>query len=414
MRESRTALTMSNPSRPEATTKLSITLPLDRWQPDRGGAERYLDQLVRALCARGHCVTVLCLESNLTDDVLPPRLSIERLSVPRFPRFWRERAFAVASTEQHVRAQRDLLFAARHAQTADVYQPHGGCFLKAKAGALAHLSGVRRGLRRAIAAVRPTTRVLLGLDREIFLRSPKVAVISLSEKVERDFQAAYPDVNFRFRRVYNGVDLDAFHDRDRIERTSALRAAFPIPAEHSIGVFLAYHFGPKGLEHALAAVAQTENWTLLVGGRSEAGPFRRVAARLGIANRVFFLGRVANTREVLAAADALLLPSYYDPCALVVLEALACGTPVITTRQNGSGELVREGESGFVLTDPRQESQMARSLEKIAADWERYHRGALAQRKLLDWNDHVDRIEGVLCEVALQKVGSGSRSVQTE
>ena len=45
-------------------------------------------------------------------------------------------------------------------------------------------------------------------------------------------------------------------------------------------------------------------------------------------------------------------PTYYDPCSLVVLEALACGLPVITTAQNGASELLTDGVDGYVLTAP--------------------------------------------------------------
>ena len=81
------------------------------------------------------------------------------------------------------------------------------------------------------------------------------------------------------------------------------------------------------------------------------------------------LGR-HQQRRLYAAVDALLLPSYYDPCSLVVLESLACGTPVVTSRHNGASELLEPEESGFVLEEPSDVRAMMRALEKIDDRWE--------------------------------------------
>ena len=66
-----------------------------------------------------------------------------------------------------------------------------------------------------------------------------------------------------------------------------------------------------------------------------------------------------------AAADALVLPTYYDPCSLSVLEAAASGIPSATTRFNGAGELLTEGVDGFVLDDPADDRQLAQRLQEL-------------------------------------------------
>ena len=64
-------------------------------------------------------------------------------------------------------------------------------------------------------------------------------------------------------------------------------------------------------------------------------------------------------------ADLLVHPSRYDPCSLVVLEALACGLPVVGSAQDGAAELIRAGESGFVLADPDDVAALAARLEEL-------------------------------------------------
>lgn len=382
--------------------KLTISLPIDRWDPERGGAERYLDRLCRDLCGRGHEISVLCLECSDAGGHPSGGLRIERLNVPRFPRWRRELTFARRSTEAHRESGRDLLIAVRHALEADVYHPHGGSFRAARQGAVEHLPAVLRTVRNLVAGLRPATRTLLWLDREVFRRSPRLTVVSMSRKVEDEFRSAYPDVEFRFRRLYHGVDTGHFRDDDREALASTLRARHGIPRPHRVAVFVAHRFRPKGLQHLLRALAHARAWHAVVVGRDDPRSFRRLARRLGIVHRVHFAGSVADSREVLAAADALVHPTYYDTCSLVVLEALSCGTPVVTTRQSGSAELMEQGMHGFVLERPDQERELGEALRRIAENWDDVHAGALSLRERIDWKRHVDRFEEILVDCAAQ------------
>jgi UDP-glucose:(heptosyl)LPS alpha-1,3-glucosyltransferase len=96
------------------------------------------------------------------------------------------------------------------------------------------------------------------------------------------------------------------------------------------------------------------------------------------------------------AADFLVHPTFYDPCSLVVLEALSCGLPVVTTRYNGAADLLHPPYDGFVLDDPHdiptlaehldlmcdpyRRSGMAKMTRHTAAAWtfEEHYRGLLA------------------------------------
>jgi UDP-glucose:(heptosyl)LPS alpha-1,3-glucosyltransferase len=75
----------------------------------------------------------------------------------------------------------------------------------------------------------------------------------------------------------------------------------------------------------------------------------RQAHRLGCATCIRFVGSVVDSVPYYAAADVYLHPTYYDPCSLVVLEAIACGLPVITTVNNGASELLTPGTHGYVM-----------------------------------------------------------------
>ena len=90
---------------------------------------------------------------------------------------------------------------------------------------------------------------------------------------------------------------------------------------------------------------------LVVAGSGDPGPFRRLAASLGVSARVHFLGLRSDVTSLYAAADLLVLPTRYDPFANACLEAMAAGLPVATTRQNGASELLVPSANGFICDE---------------------------------------------------------------
>jgi len=374
---------------------MKISIPIDIWDPERGGAERYLRRLATALCARGHEVTILCLEARNPDKDTEP-LTVEVLPCPRFPRWLRELVFALKTPRAHRQSGRDLLFAVRHALEADVYHPHGGSLRAGRFAASRSRPFLERTAGAFLAALRPSLWVLLWLDRRVFLRSSQLTTISVSRKVEEDLRRTYPSVRFHFERLYNAVDTTHFHDRDRPDCAGQLRERFGIPPEKRIAVFIAHRFQPKGLLHAVEALGRAENWHLIVAGRDQPGRFARKAARCGAFGRIHFAGPITDTRRLLAGADCLLLPTYYDTCSLAVLEAMACGTPAITTRQNGVVELLEPERSGFVLDSPTDIDGAVRGLHALEKRWRSFHDALVDGVSHLGWKHHVDRMEKIL------------------
>jgi UDP-glucose:(heptosyl)LPS alpha-1,3-glucosyltransferase len=392
---------------------MKITIPIDVWDPRRGGMERYLALLGRSLHERGHDVLVLCLRSP---DVAPPGdapapgVTFERVRAPARPRWLREIFFARRSLEKHRQERRDILFAVRHAIEADVYQPHGGSFRAAAELSLAPLRPLERAGKRLLRWLRPSYHVLCWLDRQVLRGDPAPVTISLSGVVEEGLRRMYPRLGLRFERIYNGIQLDAFHDRDREECSRELRGKFGIPAAARVALFLAHKFRAKGLAHAVRALGAAGDWHLVVGGRDRQRPYRELARSLGITARIHFAGDVRDSRRALAGADAFVLPTYYDSCSLSVLEALACGTPAITTRLNGASELIADGREGFVLRDPADEEALASGLRRVAADWDRFHAAALESATRFSWDNHVDRVEKILERRLEEKRGQAPQS----
>jgi teichuronic acid biosynthesis glycosyltransferase TuaC len=144
----------------------------------------------------------------------------------------------------------------------------------------------------------------------------------------------------------NGVDLQAFHMQDR----NALRSKFGVNGFvlASVGLLIER----KGHHLAIEAVSDVPDATLLIVG---SGPDREklenLAARLGVQNRVRFLGSLDQKSlcEVYNCADALVLASSREGWANVLLESMACGSPVLGTAVWGTPEVIARPESGLLL-----------------------------------------------------------------
>jgi UDP-glucose:(heptosyl)LPS alpha-1,3-glucosyltransferase len=104
---------------------------------------------------------------------------------------------------------------------------------------------------------------------------------------------------------------------------------------------------------------------------------------LGIERRTTFVGSIDDPVPYYAAADVYVQPTFYDPCSLVLLEALASGLPVVTSRFNGAGELLDSGKQGFVIDDPANADELAEALRPMW-DADRRHAMSRAARALAE------------------------------
>ena len=158
----------------------------------------------------------------------------------------------------------------------------------------------------------------------------------------------------------NGVDLERFHPLEK----SVLQGKFKLTTP--VWLFAGHLVKLKGVHIIIAALADIPVATLLIAGSGpEERRLRQLADSLGVAHRIRFLGDVSHTDlcEYYNAADVLVLASSREGMPNVVLEALACGTPVIATRAGGTPELVSSPEAGGLMQE--------RTPEALVAAWHR-------------------------------------------
>ncbi len=165
-------------------------------------------------------------------------------------------------------------------------------------------------------------------------------------------------------------------------------------------LFAGSGFTRKGLAYLLEAFGRLkeERAKLWVVGKGSPRRYQILAQRLGVGQRVAFLGPAEEVVPFYQAADVLALPTLYDPCSNVVLEALACGCPAVTSAANGAAEFVAPGENGAVLADPGDPEGLARALEEVLDRGRnsRVQEAAVAAVASLSWERTVKETLAVL------------------
>jgi glycosyltransferase involved in cell wall biosynthesis len=166
--------------------------------------------------------------------------------------------------------------------------------------------------------------------------------------------------------VYNAVDVE----RAAVPAPPGLRAQLGGSETRPLVLTPARLDAQKGHGVLLEAIVEVpEALFVLAGNGPERGALEARAAELGVAERVCFLGRREDVPQLLAACDVFALPSLYEGSSLAVLEAMAAGTPIVSSAIGGTEELIEDGRSGLLVA-PGDAPALAAALRRMLADSE--------------------------------------------
>jgi UDP-glucose:(heptosyl)LPS alpha-1,3-glucosyltransferase len=313
-----------------------------------GGVERATAGLMAALVARGHDVHLLSPPGQLP----VAGVRVHALRLPPLPAAARLLALPLSVTLAVRRRAWDAVQSHERTLGQDVYRAGEGCHR-------AYLDAVSpRGYRRAV-----YHRLLLALERRVFARTPQV--VAISRRGAAEIAGIYGVPAERLSVVYNGVDLARFHPGHGARQRAAGRAEIGVDRDAWTMLFAGSGFERKGLATAIETLAALgdRGSRLLVVGKGDPEPYRRLAARLEADGRIVWLGPRPDLERWYAAADVLLLPTRYEPFGNVHLEALASGLPVVTTTAAGGAEVVDEDRGAVVA--PGDVAAMAAAMKRL-------------------------------------------------
>jgi UDP-glucose:(heptosyl)LPS alpha-1,3-glucosyltransferase len=199
----------------------------------------------------------------------------------------------------------------------------------------------------------------------------RTILAALSGYVKEQFQQHYGLSDERICVIGNGVNTDfnpeLLHDSRRRDMMCQLLQIDP-KRPSIFFLFAANNPRLKGLRPLLYALKQTVERcpavfpVLVAAGSRGLGSYGGLVKRLGLSGHGHTLNAAEGIWGLLAACDAAVLPTYYDPCSRFILEALAMGKPAITSRYNGAAERYRNGRHGMVVDEPDDIEGLAEAL----------------------------------------------------
>lgn len=239
--------------------------------------------------------------------------------------------------------------------------------------------------------------VNLLLEKLTYSRSPLPFVVTSSNMVRDYLISRYRLEPWRAEVIYNGVDLDRFHPDRRDEFRNRLRREWGMNRDRVL-LFVAHNFFLKGLGALIMALGGLRDvsvpWKLIVVGRGRSAPFLDMARHLKIENRLRFAGATDAPETFYGACDLLVHPCFYEPFGMVCLEAMACGTPILTTRLAGAHELIEHGKEGWIIDDPMDIPALRDGLMRLMTEVNLVAMGKMARRKTeaFSWDAHMVRL----------------------
>lgn len=366
--------------------------------PYMGGTGNVCYHQARAMAQRGHEVHIFTAHASIGERFeVVEGVTVHRLrpvvrvgNAPVLPGLLGLRDFDVVHLHHPFIIGADLLLAATRLRGIPLVLTHHNDLIG---------DGVRSLLFNGYSAI----------SAPLLVRSAaRLLVVSLDYAVHCRLAPLFRRYRDRVVETPNGVDVQLF--RPDLDGT-AVRRRYAIPEEAPLALFVgaldrAHHFKGLGLLlRAFATVQRRDAMLLVVGDGELRTAFEREAATLGIAERVRFVGAVANAGlpPYYAAADLVVLPSRPpESFGMVLIEAMACGRPVLASDIPGVRAVVRDGETGLLLR-PGDVADLAAKLDALLDDparrWAMGRRGRAEVETRYAWEVIIPRLEAIYEEV---------------
>lgn len=318
---------------------IRLAIVRQKYRPD-GGAERFISRALEALDQQALDLNVI---TRQWQGERQANWHLHLCNPSKWGRISRERGFANAARALWQREKFDIVQSHERIAGCDIYRAGDGVHQRW----LEQRSRILPAWRQKLLVTDRYHRYVMEAERAMYEAPELKAVICNADMVRQEIVERFNVARDKIHVIYNAINTDQFIPVDEQQRTK-LRQQLSLPVDASLLIYVGSGFERKGLAAAIRALAGTDRYLVVVGKDKAEKQYRALASEQGCADRVIFVGMQADTRPWYQAADGLLLPTLYDPFPNVILEAMACGLPVITSASCGGSEFIRAGENGYV------------------------------------------------------------------
>ncbi|WP_341911531.1 glycosyltransferase family 4 protein [Polaromonas sp. YR568] len=351
-----------SPVQPEAQRRLRIAVLNRVFDPAGGGAERYSIALVEQLAQR-HEIHVFAQQIRHH----APDVTYHPVSMPlRKPR-WLNQLWYATATWWATRRGFDIVHSHENTWQGQVQTVH---VLPVKYNLFHGRTGWRRVLAWAKVWSSPRLLTYLGLERlRVAARGGRCVVVT-SASLGDTLAATYPGTAAVTTVITPGVVLPTAPTSAAEQGAARLQLGLP-PGGRCL-LLVGNDYLKKGLGTLLRVLRHLPADVVLavVGNPGQIPVFERQAQAEGVAGRVFFLGSLQDVAPAYRAADCLVHPTLEDTFAMVVLEAMAHGLPVVVSSAAycGIASLLSHGDDALLLDDPQDAAKLADTLQQVLGD----------------------------------------------
>ncbi|WP_369900346.1 N-acetyl-alpha-D-glucosaminyl L-malate synthase BshA [Bacillus manliponensis] len=308
--------------------------------PSVGGSGVVGTELGKLLAERGHEIHFITSGlpfrlNKINPNIYFHEVTVNQYSVFQYPPY--DLALASKMAEVAEREQLDIL----HVHYAI---PHAICAYLAKQmiGDKVKIVTTLHGTDITVLGSDPSLNNLIRFGIE---QSDVVTAVSQS-LIEETYELVRPKKEIQT--VYNFIDERVYFKRDM----SQFKKEYDIADDEKVCIHISNFRKVKRAQDVVQSFAliaqQVKAKLLLVGDGPELCTIVQLVKKLGIEDRVLFLGKQDNVAELLAMSDLMLLLSEKESFGLVLLEAMACGVPCIGTNVGGIPEVIQHGETGYI------------------------------------------------------------------
>ena len=356
-----------------------------------GGAERFLNTAIEALLEANQDLEI----DLITRGWKPFPKDIKRLHIIRtdpfyIGRLWRDWSFGKAACKRTSIGSYDLVQSHERLPCADIFRAGDGVH-KVWLRQRGKLSTIKRWLT----LLSPYHSFALHKEREMFHSKRLSIIVVNSKKTGSEIEEEFDVAKNKIKLVYNATNPKIFNPENASKKRAEIRSQLDIQTSDHLSLFVGSGYERKGVPTLLRAfkLLDPSHHLLIIGKDRNLKKYAALIKRENLEKQIHLLGPQENTLHFYGACDLFAFPSLYDPLPNSVLEAAACGLPILSSTSTGAAEIASrlgvksldpfdpiawaagiaeqrkvcsEERQGLILSTPE---QMAHELSEIYQAW---------------------------------------------
>lgn len=353
------------------------------------------------LVKRGHEVEIFTMrwDGELPAAVAPSAIKVHVLPQKGLFNYQRYQKFIDTAFKLIKAGQFDYVFGYNRMAGLDAHFAADPCFIER-----AHQQ------RSFFYRLLPRYQWFAACERAIFAHEQKTEVLAVSLTEKPHFQKWYGIQDARYHYIPPFLSPERFVVQDKQVMRSYLRESFGFGADDFVYLLTGSGFAMKGLDRAILALAALPehlriNTRLVAVGQDNPNTLNSMAKKLGLQNNVVISKGRPDIPQLMQGADVCVHPAYRENTGLVILEAMACGAPILVTASCGYASHVAEADAGIVHAMPfNQEKFNQQFLEmRQSAQKQQWSANGLQYAKDIMQANDGSAEAAILIALALQK-----------